>query len=284
MRAAIYTLALRHYMLEEAVALAKELGYDAVEFTVGYKEAVWDKRSEWHLPLQGIEEAVPEAKKALDRYRMPLACLSTGLSYRDLDQLRRVFWAASELGCPHVRVGTEGYDPEVGFWRQLSKAVEGWREVEKLAREFNVKAVAEIHMGTIIPSASSAYNFVKHFDNKFVGVIFDPGNMAVEGYESWRMGLDILGEYLTHVHVKNPAPVRKDGKWVWDWVALDEGMVNWREVIRVLKEVGYEGALSVEDFSRLPPEISDPRKTEMERARQDLEFLRKALLEAGGRT
>jgi len=281
-RTAIYTLILRHYRLEEAVALAKELGYDAVEFTVGYKEAVWDGRSEWHLPLEGIESAVPEVRRTLDRYGMPLVCLSTGLGFRDLDQLRRVFWAASELGCPHIRVGTAPYDPKVGFWRQLSEVVEGWREVERLAKEFKVKALAELHHGLIVASASAMHMLVRNFDPQHVGVIFDPGNMVIEGREEWRKGMEILGDYLAHVHVKNAIMVRgKDGSWRPKWVGLDEGLADWRGIIRDLAEVGYEGALSVEDFRQIPGE-EDPRKMERRRAEEDLSFLREALASVKG--
>ena len=278
MKIAIYTLILRHYTLEEAVALAKEIGYDAVEFTVGYKNAAWDGKSEWHLPLDGIERALPEAKRALEEHDMPLVCLSTGLGYRDLDQLRKVFRAAAELGCPHVRVGTAPYDPKVGFWRQLSEVVEGWREVEKLAREFNVKALAELHHGLIVASASAMHMLVRNFDPQYVGVIFDPGNMVIEGREEWRKGMEILGEYLAHVHAKNAIMVRADGGWRPEWVGLGEGLADWRAIIRDLAEVGYKGALSVEDFRGIPG-VEDPREMEKERARQDLEFLRRLLSE-----
>ncbi len=276
LRISIYTLILSHYRLEEAVELAKEIGYDAVEFTVGYPEARWDKSSEWHLPLNRLEEAVPEAKRILERTGLPLVCLSTRLGYRDLDDLRRVFKASAELGCPHVRVGTAGYDPKVGFWRQLNGVIEGWREVEKLAREFGVKALAELHHGLIVASASAMFMFVRNFDPRFVGVIFDPGNMVIEGHEEWRKGMEILGEYLAHVHVKNAVMEKVDGKWQPKWVRLGEGLADWQGIILDLADLGYEGALSVEDF-RTIPEISDPREMERVRAEEDLKFLRQAL-------
>ncbi|HIE08482.1 MAG TPA: sugar phosphate isomerase/epimerase [Armatimonadetes bacterium] len=280
LKVAIYTLCLAHHTLEEAVEVAAELGYDGIEFTVGYPQAKWDGKSQWHLSLSNLEADTRRAKEALYRTGLEPVCLSTRLGYKEVDDLRGVFRAAAEMGCPQVRVGTANYKPEPGYWRLLKEAVEGWREVERLAKEFKVKALAEIHMNRIIPSASAAFNFVKHFDSRFVGVIFDPGNMAVEGYENWRMGLDILGEYLAHIHVKNPAPVRGEEGWTWEWVPLDEGVVDWREVIRGLLEVGYEGALSVEDFVRQIPGVDDPKRMERERARQDLDFL-KGLISEG---
>ena len=56
-----------------------------------------------------------------------------------------------------------------------------------------VRALVEIHMGTIVPSASAAAQFCSRFDPRHVGVIHDAGNMVFEGFERYRMGLEVLG-------------------------------------------------------------------------------------------
>jgi sugar phosphate isomerase/epimerase len=104
---------------------------------------------------------------------------------------------------------------------------------------------------------------VKDFDPKCIGVIYDPGNMIVEGRESWKMGLELLGDYLAHVHVKNLLwqygeedyrGNKCERGWHWAWADMDKGMVDWQEVIRTLKATGYKGYLSLEDFSPSPIE------------------------------
>jgi len=83
-----------------------------------------------------------------------------------------------------------------------------------------------------------------------VGVIYDPGNMVYEGYEQWKMGMELLGEYLRHVHVKNSAwGKERTGAWRAEAARLEEGIVDWRRVVADLREVGYGGYLSLEDFS-----------------------------------
>ena len=57
--------------------------------------------------------------------------------------------------------------------------------------------------------------------------------MIIEGREDWRLGLEVIGDYLAHVHVKNTAWYRERG-WAWRWEALDAGMVDWEEMIRIL--------------------------------------------------
>lgn len=70
------------------------------------------------------------------------------------------------------------------------------------------------------------------------------------------MGLEILGEYLDYVHCKNAGWISKcvkGGKeWHWDWLPIKEGIVNWQQVIGILKKRGFDGYLSNEDFCNLP--------------------------------
>jgi len=87
-------------------------------------------------------------------------------------------------------------------------------------------------------------------------VIYDPGNMVTEGYECTEMGLEILGPYLAHVHAKNGAWIHRDdvapGEHPWSpGIAspLDEGIVEWKRILKALKDFGYDDYISFEDFS-----------------------------------
>ncbi|MFH0071154.1 sugar phosphate isomerase/epimerase family protein, partial [Peribacillus sp. NPDC056705] len=128
-------------------------------------------------------------------------------------------------------------------------------EVEELARTYDVKAIVETHHLTITPSASLAHRLVSSFNPDQIGVLYDPGNMVHEGYENYRMGLELLGPYLAHVHVKNGGYQQhkaEDGSsstWSSGWVALNHGAVPWSQVIQDLESVGYDGYYGVEDFS-----------------------------------
>jgi len=113
----------------------------------------------------------------------------------------------------------------------------------------------ETHHLTIAPSASLAYRLVSHCHPDQIGVLYDPGNMVHEGYEQFKMGLELLGPYLAHVHVKNAAwsqtGKREDGTAAWrcEWSPLAGGVVDYRRLLQDLKSVGYDGYLGIEDFS-----------------------------------
>src|SRR5690606_18207963 len=116
-------------------------------------------------------------------------------------------------------------------------------KIQDLVAKHNVQALIEIHHGTICPSASATRAFVEGLDPKHVGVIHDCGNMVHEGYENYRMGIAILGEYLAHVHVKNarwfPVKYLADKTVVWkcDWTAVHKGIADIRELFRALHEI-----------------------------------------------
>ena len=48
---------------------------------------------------------------------------------------------------------------------------------------------------TISCSAGLAHRLVNGFDPDHIGVLFDPGSMVHEGYESYRMGMELLRDH-----------------------------------------------------------------------------------------
>ena len=114
----------------------------------------------------------------------------------------------------------------------------------------------EMHMNTLTASASAAVRFVTPFNPKHVGVIYDVGNQVREGGENYRAGLEMLGKYLTHVHMKNGMWVRDgkepDGsaKWTVKNASLKGGQMSLRQFMEVLTLLKYDGWVSVEDFTK----------------------------------
>ena len=79
--------------------------------------------------------------------------------------------------------------------------------------------------------------------------------MVHEGFEDYRIGLELLGPHLAHVHLKNAAFDRPEDGGVWKprWSPLEDGVVDFEELFAALGGIGYEGWLVVEDFSGARP-------------------------------
>ena len=259
-RYSVYTVMTPDLDLKEVASASKSLGYEGVEWRVARmpevppKDVNFWKGNKATVNASKLPEEAAKAKALCDRHGLAIPALGTYLSPHELKEVRESMEAAQVMKCPQIRVGVPKYDGSRNYIELFDEAVESYARVEILAMEYGVKANMEIHMGTICPSASATHKFLSNFDSKYVGAIYDPGNMIYEGYENWQMGLELLGPYLTHVHIKNSkweVVSEEDGiqRWRPTFCGIREGQVYWGDVLAALKKVGYTGWLSFEDFS-----------------------------------
>ena len=122
------------------------------------------------------------------------------------------------------------------------------RHLARRTKLAGVCALLEIHWGTVMSSFTSAHALVRDLDPEAIAITFDPANMIIEGKEDWQYGIDLLREHLANVHIKNASWVRQGGNWTWQWDGLQQGMVEWPHLFRLLAARGYRGMLAMEDF------------------------------------
>lgn len=260
MKYSVFTVGTPNYTIEETVKKLKQYGYDAVEWRVAdsLKEEPKElpPREGWYwsynkstVDVDSIVEKAPYIKEICEREEIEICALATYLPPWETEKIENVLKAAVIMNCPKIRTGMPGYNKNTNYNELFDKTIKAYKELEKLAKKYGVKINAEIHHGTLIPSASAAYRLVSNFDSKFIGVIYDPGNMVHEGFEQYKMGLELLGDYLDHVHLKNAAWEFNNGTWSCKWSPIKKGQVNMSELLTALKSIGYEGFLSFEDFS-----------------------------------
>ena len=295
MKLAVYTVCLPEYTIEEAPALLKSMGCDAVEWRVddtsgGIAAAYFanlpeEKKFEYRywtdnkatLDTKNIMEDCLRAKKVCDEAGIEIVNLAAALG-NDLEQLEKVLAAAKAIGCRSIRGPMVGYNPKKSYKEQLDTFRANLKSYEPLLKKYGVKMMIETHHGNLVTSASAAMLVLNGFDPDYYGLIYDPGNMVFEGFENYKMGFDMLGKYLAHVHIKNGAytPAGEDEfgatKYAQSWKPLDKGSANLYALIKALVEVGYDGVLSIEDFSNEKPTY--------EKLQEGLDYLKKLIAAA----
>ena len=283
MRFSVFTVSLPEWTPEEAVEHLAAFGYDGIEWRVVDQPPSDGPPGFWSgnrctLPLRTLAADAPRVRALAAGAGLAVPNLGTYVSCLDADAVERALAGAVAVGAPSIRVQVPNYDGREPYLPLRDAALAAFDDVAGLAARHGVRALVEIHMGTIVPSASATAQFCSRFDPRHVGVIHDAGNMVFEGFERYRMGLEVLGPYLAHVHLKNarwaPAGTRDDGtiRWAAAFAPLGEGSVDVRDLLRALRLVGYDGWISFEDFSTDRPL--------RERTRTNLEAVR-ALLAAG---
>jgi sugar phosphate isomerase/epimerase len=263
MKLSVFTVATPELNPEELAAAAKSAGIQGIEWryketaqeAIGQPPSFWGNNRSTISPSGGVAE-LDSFKQATERHGLVTISVTPYLQAGDLEGTEAVLRAARYMGASYIRLGVPGYDRSKPFNELFDLARAYLKAAEKLCKQYEVKGLIEIHHGTISASASGARRLCEGLDPSWIGVLFDPGNSVHEGFENYRMSLELLGPYLAHVHVKNAgwkATGRsEDGsvRWVCDWNGLKEGMVPWRQVIEDLLAVGYDGYLGIEDFSK----------------------------------
>lgn len=264
MKYAVFSVSMPEYAPDAAVTRLKELGYDGIEWRVidqapDAQGADFWARNRATLPFSTFEKDAPVWKALTEAAGLAMPGLGTYVRCDHPDAVESAMRGAVAMGVPQLRVTVPQYDGSEPFLPLWERSQAQYRDVAELARSHGVKALLELHHRTLTPSASAARRFLDGCDPDHVGVIHDIGNMPYEGYETPRMGLEVLGDYLAHVHVKNarwfPTKYREDGtlEWKCDWAPLHKGVIDLRLLFTALRAVGYDGWIGVEDFSTVTP-------------------------------
>lgn len=261
MKLSVFTVAAPDLTPMELLPVAKEAGLDGIEWR--YTSVPEGKREEapsfWGNNLCTIDpervtdDELDALAEATRKHGLTTAALTPYLQTGDTAGTERAMRHAARVGAKAIRVGVPRYDRSANYNDLYRQGIEYLEQVEQLSRTYGVKGLIETHHVTIAASASLAHRLASRFSPDHIGVLYDPGNLVHEGYENHRMGLELLGPHLAHVHVKNAGwfpGETEEADWSCRWVAMDRGIVNWKQVLADLKAVGYDGWFGVEDFSR----------------------------------
>jgi sugar phosphate isomerase/epimerase len=269
---AVFTVMTPDLTLEETAKALADAGYDGVEWRVAAppkdpsaKPDYW-AANRATVDAARLKELAPEIAALSRRHGLEIPALGTYLNAGDTAAVEAAMEGAKAMGVPCLRVGIPSYDGKRNYNEVFTEGQRQFEKVVALAEKHRRRVLTEIHHGSITPSAAYAHRFVSRFDPRWIGCIYDPGNMVHEGIENWRMGMELLGPYLAHVHVKNARwerdkPSDQGTRWKASWAPVTDGVVWWPDVVAALKAVNYHGWLSFEDFS--PGDTREKLKTNL---------------------
>jgi len=270
MKFAIFTVSTPDLTPENAVRELKAANYDGIEWRVtdepvmsgsgrtvaghGPSVGFW-QGNRCTLSLTALIDMAPLVRAMTEAAGLAIPSIGTYVSCEEPDLVEHAMKGALALGAPALRVRVPNYDGVAPYLTLRERAKSQYREVEAMAKHYGLKALIEMHMNNIVPSASACAAFVAGFDPRYVGIIHDCGNMVYEGYEQYRLGVEVLGPYLAHVHIKSAkwesVGARADGSTEWRaaFASLRTGIVDVRKLLDALHAVHYDGWIAFEDFS-----------------------------------
>ena len=249
MKFSVTTVITKEWTVEQTIEKLRQIGYDGVE---------WRVSTGCSLSNESVIERAEELRDLCHQAQLTICALAGNIEMGNEALLRDLFDAARLMGSPTARVASARYDGSTNYNALFDQCRQWMETVVGVAKDTGVRATLELHGGTIIPSASAARRLVDGFPPEHLGVILDPGNQVLEGMENWKLGIEVLGDYLALVHSKNCTwvQVEEDGKPVWrvQQVPTSEGIADWAAIVGYLEDAGFQGFISCEDFTARPVE------------------------------
>jgi L-ribulose-5-phosphate 3-epimerase len=187
-----------------------------------------------------------------DFYQGPLTCGLVPRQYRAarLDRIKKASDFAKECGIPAVQThcGFIPENPNDIFYKEVVSAI---REAASTCKSHGQNFRCETGQETPI----TLIRAIKEVGLDNVGVNFDLANLILYGKGNPVDAIELLGPYVQGIHAKDglfPTDPKELGKEV----AIGQGKVNFPHVIQRLKELNYQGAVTIER------EISGPQQVE----------------------
>lgn len=210
------------------------LAYDLKIDTINSYHSIFDENS--------IRELVKMASMyGIKKIRLALPSVNTSLSdaFHSTRVDRRFFPGATP---PFLNVNEKMQQTRLRL-EQLSL----------IAEANGIIFLFENHWATMMSSFSSAHGLLSGTRSDCLKLIWDPANMFIEGKEDFDMGLSLIEQRVDTVHVKNVSWKKIDNKHLWDWEKIEHGMVNWKQIVLLLKAHGLFESVSfkIEDFTLL---------------------------------
>ena len=207
---------------------------------------------------------------------IPTTAQTVGLVPEDtraarVQEMKEISDFARLLGCDTVGL-------HIGFVPEDTSSA-SYRDLLTVTRDLldHVGANGQnLHLETGQETADHLLQFIADVDRSNLFINFDPANMILYGTGEPIEALKKVGKYVRSVHCKD-ATWAADGRRGQDWgseVALGDGDVGMETYLSTLKELGYDGPLTIE---REIPEDREQQKADIGQAVDLLQSLRDQL-------
>jgi sugar phosphate isomerase/epimerase len=244
MKLVMFSKHLAPLSIEEAAKTAGELGFEGLDLTV---------RPGGHVEPAEVRQALPAAAKAVRALGFDIPMITTAITGADQEHAGDVFRAAADCGIRDLKLGYWQYQGFGNMRRQIEEVKEGLNGISALASECGVRANMHIHSGDFMTANPAVlWHVLLGRDPDVIGAYIDPGHMAAEGGMSgWRIGMDLLTPWINLVAIKDMAyvhhadPALGKERWLTRMVPLTDGLVPWPEVFAHLRDIGFDGTVSL---------------------------------------
>jgi sugar phosphate isomerase/epimerase len=221
-----------NFSLETALKNIADSGYDGAELA-----ALPGMAS--HVGIDTSESFLKEVAKMAEDRSLQLSSIEAGGVRDDFDA---VLQTAASLGIPVVAIGSGG---KMNDEEAFKEVVEGVAKAVERAETHGVKLAVKAHVHAAVYNSATCLRLLDEVDSKYVGINFDPSHIFRAG-ELPEEAAAKIGKGIIHSHFRD-APVAEMGPPGNPWEQIPgTGLIDLSATIKSLRDVGYEGYLSLE--------------------------------------
>ncbi len=218
----------------ERLQVAKDAGFESVE-----PDTIWDADA-----LKQYEAGASKAGITVDaivcstHWGSPLTDADPAVWEKTMEGMRVSLKNAKDLGGDMVLLVPGVVNPKTMYRDVWTRSVERTKRLAEDAEKIGITIGIENVWNKFLLSPLEGKHFIEEIGSKRVQFWFDIGNVVLFGYpQDW---IRTLGPLIARLDIKDFKSETKD------FVPLQEGSVDWPEVMKALDEIGYKGYVAAE--------------------------------------
>ena len=223
----------------ERFAIAREAGFEAIEMqTIARAEEAAEIREASQKAGLRVHSVMN-----MDHWRLPLSSSDADVVNRSVQGMETSLRNAALWGADTVLLVPAVVDAGTSYrdaWTRSQRVIR--ERVLPMASDLRVTVAIEEVWNKFLLSPLEFAHYVDEFESPWLRAYFDVGNIVINSYpQDW---IRTLGPRIAKIHLKDFNFDRPNGRFAWK--NLGEGDIDWPEVRRALREIGYAGYVTTE--------------------------------------
>lgn len=276
MKLVMFSKMLQEFSVADAGDIIKDLGFDGVDLTV---------RPGGHVLPEKVKDDLEPAIETLRDKGLSVPMISTGLTSADDPAAEPTFEVAAACGVEALKLGYWKTGEFGTFKQKLEEVKKDLVGLATLAAKFGISANIHVHSGDFMSAcAPVVYMLIEPYEPQLIGAYADFCHMGAEGSRGgWKQGLDLLGERINLVGVKNAGLFQRTDdqgnvRWELKLLPVWEGITPFPTAFGYLKQLGFDGTCSFHSEYQGSSSWKDLTTPELiEQTRKDLEYVKGVL-------
>lgn len=250
----------------------KKIGFSGVDLTV---------RPGGHVFPERAAEDLPKAVAAIQAEDLSVPMITTGLTSANDPSAKPILSTAGKLGIHFYKPGYYRYEfKDVRL--ELEKFRHEFTALIELGKQIGIQCGFHNHEGSLGAPLWDVASVIDRLDPKWAGYYFDVRHAVVEGGGAgWKIALNLIAPRLKMIAVKDFYWEKSAKGWRIVNCPLGEGMVDWKQYFKLLRQANFHGPVSLHLEYEIPGATPAAKEENtIAAAQRDLEFLKARLAEA----